>query len=412
MTSGGTLLNLFKEYNISETDQQTLSIFFKRYDISEHNQKIFFAYIDTFKDVGKDLSPLTAQANMKLMMHVVKIIPTNLDQLTSADVKKYKRAIENWQRKDGKPISKATKKSHLVGFKQFIRWGVKEFQNQGYYALLDEIPTKIRVQTKEASDMLTEEEIDRIFAAAKEPRDLALISVLVESGCRAGELVSMEIRHVRFTDEFVWLTFPKSKTRTRTIPLKESMTYLASWLSHHPQRGDPNAPLWISINPIPTKKGGSDRVYKPMSGDTVLHLIHRIADRAGIQKRCYTHLFRHTAATNLSKLWTEMQLRQYMGWNPNSSMPAVYCHLGGSALEDATRTRFGMAEEKKPEPKFKKCPRCKRELPKRAAYCDICGTALTQEAKQAHDTVAQELMKLITSDPDLVAKLAAAIQKQ
>jgi integrase/recombinase XerD len=129
-----------------------------------------------------------------------------------------------------------------------------------------------------------------------------MISVLVESGCRVGELISMQTRHVRFADEFVWLTFTKSKTKSRTLPLKKSMTYLANWLSPHPFKDNESATLWVSLNPIPTKHGRKDQAYQSMSRSTVLSLIHRIADKAGIKKRCYTHLFRHNAATKLSTM--------------------------------------------------------------------------------------------------------------
>lgn len=395
MTSVDELLRILKECNVSET-----------------NQKIVVEYLDTFKDVGRDLSAATIQNNTSIMVHVAKNIKTDLDKLTKADVKAYKRVIKYWMRKDGKPVANATKKQYLVGFKQFIKWAADEYENPAYIKFLDDLKIKLKDKRKDPSDMLTEEEVDKLIQAAREPRDIALISVLAESGCRVGELISSQIRHVKFTSEFAWLTFPEGKTGARTVPLKESIVYLENWLAAHPLRGNENAPLFVSTNMMSATRGAADKNYQPMNADSVLHTIRRLAKRAGITKRIYPHLFRHTCATRLAKVWTEPFMRDYLGWTADSSMPAIYCHLGGRAMEDAARKLHGMEEPKKPEPKFKKCPRCKKELPRRAEYCTVCGTALTQEAKQAHDTVAQELMKLITSDPDLVAKLAAAIQKQ
>jgi Site-specific recombinase XerD len=393
----------------------TLLNFFKEYGISERNQKITLDYIDDFRDTGKGLSKFTIANNTRIMMFILKNLCTDLDKLTKADVKQFKRAVDNYQRKDGKSASKATIKHYLIGFKQFLRWAgeSEEYKNPTYEGLIKSISTKIRLDEKNAADMLTEAEIDRMFAAAKEPRDIALISVLAESGCRVGELVSMEIRHVRFTDEFVWVTFPRSKTKSRTLPLKESMTYLANWLSHHPLKDNERAPLWVSLNSIPAKHGGTDRAYQPMNNGTVLQLVYRIAKKAGIKKRCYTHLFRHTAATKLSRIWTEPRMRTYFGWDTNSPMPSLYSHLGAGDLEDAARDRYGTAEERKPEPQFQKCPRCKRELPRRAEYCDVCGTKLgEQQIQKVDDALASQMRHILLDEhPEFLQQVVLAMTK-
>ncbi len=395
MTSGEELSKILRECNVSET-----------------NQKIVLEYLDTFRDVGRGLSEATVQNNTAIMVHVAKNIETDLDKLTKADVKAYKRAIQNWMRKDGKPISNATKKQYLRGFKQFIKWATDEFENPVYKELLDDVKIKLKGKEKDSSDMLTEDEIDRLIRAARDPRDIAMISVLNESGCRVGELISSKIKHVRFTSDFVWLTFPRGKTGSRTVPLKESIVYLQNWLSVHPRQSDENAPLFVSTNIMSATRGGEAKNYQPMNADSVLHTIRRLAKRAGITKRIYTHLFRHTCATRLAKVWTEPRLRNYLGWTADSSMPAVYCHLGASDLEDAARELYGMEEQKKSEPKFQKCPRCKKELPRRAEYCTVCGTALNQETQQIDEATIATMREIILKDhPEILEKVALAIMQ-
>ena len=402
------------------TYNDTLLNFFKMNDTSQKNQEVALDYIADLADVGKGLSEYTINNNVRIIIFILKCIETDLDKLTKEDIKRYKRFVETYTytkqcpgQCPGKSVSKATKKYYLVGFKQFLKWALKEFDNPNYRELIDSISTTMRVDEKNASDMLTDEEINALFRAAKEPRDLALLSVLAEAGCRVGELVSMQIRHVKFTDEFVWVTLPKSKTRPRALPLKESMTYLANWLSHHPLKDDETAPLWISLNKLPSKKGDSDRAYQKMKTNSVLELIHRLATRAGIKKRCYPHLLRHTAATKLSKEWTEPRMRNYFGWSSHSAMPSVYSHLGAGDLEDAVRERYGTAEERRPEPKFQKCPRCKRELPRRAEYCDVCGTKLGEQQLQKVDEAVVAAMRkvILEENPELLQKVAEVMLK-
>ena len=51
---------------------------------------------------------------------------------------------------------------------------------------------------KNPSDLLTEEEIFKMIEVADNDRDKAIIAVLHESGCREGELVSSQLKHIKF----------------------------------------------------------------------------------------------------------------------------------------------------------------------------------------------------------------------
>jgi len=57
--------------------------------------------------------------------------------------------------------------------------------------------------------------------------------------------------------------------------------------------------------------------------------IKRIAERAGIQKRVYNHLFRHTSATEKSGILTDSMMDEYFGWIQGSRMTRIYVHRSG-----------------------------------------------------------------------------------
>ncbi len=418
------MTSLYKNYKYLEPhyitggyilrDEKFLFSFFEKNNTSKRNQEIAWRYIDKyFRDPGSGLSEATVQNNIDILSVILKFVDTDLDNLTQDDVDTFKIGISKYKKNNGQPIAKASMKHYYVGFKQFLKWAAREYHKPEYRDLSENFSTKLKTKKKNASDLLTEQEIDKIFAAAIHPRDRAILSVLSESGCRAGELVSMQIKHVKFTNEFVWVTFPQSKTTPRAVPLKESMIYLSAWLTHHPLKYDEEAPLWVSLNPISATKGGGDRAYQPMPRSAVLELVHRLANKAGIKKRCYTHLFRHCAATKMSKEWTEPRMRNFFGWSTHSAMPSVYSHLGAGDFEEAMRKLCGTAEERKPEPKFQKCPRCKRELPKRAEYCDVCGTKLgKQQVQKADDDLASQMRRILLEEhPEILQKIVLAMTK-
>lgn len=68
---------------------------------------------------------------------------------------------------------------------------------------------------------------------------------------------------------------------------------------------DQNSPLWTTSYAI---KGKYNRLT-----DMALHFQLKIlAKKAGITKRIYPHLFRHTRATHLAEHLTDSQLKRFL----------------------------------------------------------------------------------------------------
>jgi integrase len=102
-------------------------------------------------------------------------------------------------------------------------------------------------------DTLTEEEVKRMVEVSTHPRDRALIITLYESGCRVGELLSIQIKHVSFENP-VTRIIVSGKKGMRRIPLIDSTSYLAEWINSHPLRKNRNAPLWVGIGTVGRNK--------------------------------------------------------------------------------------------------------------------------------------------------------------
>src|SRR5262249_24985155 len=111
------------------------------------------------------------------------------------------------------------------------------------------------------------------------------------------------------------------KTGKRTVLLVSSAPALSIWLAHHPFRDQPDCPLWVHYD--------YTRVPKQLRYSSIRSLLRRLCARAGIRKRIYPHLFRHSRATFLvaSGAMNEQQAKQYFGWTPDSTMLGIYAHL-------------------------------------------------------------------------------------
>jgi hypothetical protein len=145
--------------------------------------------------------------------------------------------------------------------------------------------------------------------------------------------------------------------------------------------------------------------------------LKEIVDRAGIKKRVYPHLFRHSRATHLANHLTESQLKQYLGWVQGSSMASVYVHLSGRDVDQALLALNGInANKEKEAEKFKAidCPRCKNRNSPISKFCSSCGLALDVKTAIEADETRRRADKLITElikEPRVIDVLVEAIER-
>jgi len=85
----------------------------------------------------------------------------------------------------------------------------------------------------------------RLIASCESLRNRALVHVLYESGARAGEILSLKVGDVQF-DRLGATVVVKGKTGMRRIRLIESVPDIQRWIAVHPNRNNPEAPLFPS----------------------------------------------------------------------------------------------------------------------------------------------------------------------
>jgi hypothetical protein len=118
------------------------------------------------------------------------------------------------------------------------------------------------------------------------------------------------------------------------------------------------------------------------SHSTFLRVLDRAKRKAGIKKRIYPHLFRHSRATHLAQDFTEQELKVIFGWSGGSRMPATYVHLSGGDIDRKILEKHGIIihgeECKKEQPlRLKICPNCKEKNSPNANFCMVCGAAIS-----------------------------------
>ena len=142
----------------------------------------------------------------------------------------------------------------------------------------------------------------------------------------------------------------------------------------------------------------------------------KITRKAGIKKRVYPHLFRHSRATHLASHLTEAQMKQYFGWVQASKMASVYVHLSGRDVDKALLRLNGIeVEEDREELKFKPkiCPRCKAKNSPDAKFCSNCGFCLDEKTAIQLEELrakADKLMSELVKNPKVLDALLEAVE--
>jgi integrase/recombinase XerD len=393
-----TVLNEF-ESNKVKKEKLTIDHFFMGKDeyneLSETDREITHRYINSIVNDTEMKSSSTIHYNVVIMRFVLRNVKNNLNNLTIDDIDDIKVGINQWKKAldNSKSVSQATKKQYFIGIKRFLYWYANRYKKPEYLDLAHQIKVSGKYKRKNSKDMLTDSEIKAMIKTAINSRDKAIIATLAESGCRIGEILNCKIGDVTFHNNGCDLNISKSKTPDgiRIVPLGSASYYLENYIIQHPLRSNPKAPLWVNI-----KIGNMNK----MKYQSVYEMIKKVAEESGVTKRIHPHLFRHSAATSLSKTFNEFELKKFMGWHENSTVPSNYIHLDDEDIKFAVYSkRYGLVEiEKNDKEETGKCPRCGVIMPTNIDICQRCkfvvNPDLRSNIEKREQVMAEMLAKL------------------
>jgi integrase/ribosomal protein L40E len=258
-------------------------------------------------------------------------------------------------------------------------------------------------------DILSQEEIKKLADSCLNPRDRALILLLYESGARAGEIIGINLRDVKF-DEYGAVIMLNGKTGMRRVRVIDCVPDIKVWLNNHPRAKDQKAPLFIELRGKFNNLGNHA---------TLANILKAAKRRSGLTKRIYPHLFRHSRATHLAQDFTEQELKIIFGWSGGSKMPATYVHLSGADLDRKMLQKRGIISElgKKQKEELKPiiCKNCNCENSATARFCSQCGIAFYIKDAIDKDTEKKDAIKLLDSilkDDDLKGILMKKVMEK
>lgn len=241
-------------------------------------------------------------------------------------------------------------------------------------------------------DLLYRKDVDAMLQATHNIRNRAFITLALATGQRIDALRTFRLKHITMDGNTMDIRLNEEEAALKgasgTIPLLWAKHYVREWYESHPYRDDPEAALFC---PLPDGRGLNDpnaEAKEPMHKESWRGILNRIADRAGLEKKVYPHLFRATAITRMAtQSIGDQAIKNLVGWSEDSSQFSTYVALADELSNDTIRQDLGLptSESGVPvvgRPTLEECPNCGDRLPEGAERCLTCQTALTHSAAE------------------------------
>lgn len=373
-------------YNYDRIITRTFALMEK--DLSQNNVKIIKKFNRVL--VNESLSDARRSKILGTLLSLSRMLEKDWEDIDKEDIEELVYKFNKKFSKDGQETN--TTSDHKKILKNFYRWfkfGAREQKEVGDPEETSWIRVRKPRENLTADMLITEAEKNSLLKACGDSlRDRAFVHAFSDLGCRPGEILTRQIKHVKFDDKGA-IVVVDGKTGPRPVRVVECVPDLAAYIEKHPRNSEPDAPLWIAMDE--TKFG------KAWSYHSMRKRLQRICDIAQIHKRIWPNLFRHTGATKTGMFLTESLQKKRYGWSSGSKMPGRYEHMMNSDVEDAILKHYGISngkgEDRVSRPKM--CHICGISNAFDANMCSKCGRPLDLEFAEKMESERKEREKML-----------------
>lgn len=254
-----------------------------------------------------------------LLPHLAAAGVTDMAGITSAELNSLTAGLlDGSASRSGRALSKASAASYGRTINAWLSWVAQQAgETQTARA-------KLPRERKRVLDTLSRPEMAAIEDAADSERDKLIVRLLSDTGMRVGELLGLTAADVRVAEGRNVVKVRGKGDRERLVPVRPA---LAKRLLRHATKTRPrdatSSRLFLGNRRSP-RTGG----YEPLTPSGVDQLIRDLAVRAGLTKRVYPHLFRHSFITNyLRSGGSPILAAQIVGHESLGMITSTYQHL-------------------------------------------------------------------------------------
>jgi site-specific recombinase XerD len=164
--------------------------------------------------------------------------------------------------------------------------------------------------------VLSQSEIQRMFDVCDNLKHKTILAVLYSTGIRVSELLNLKWKHIDRSRMVINIIAGKGK-KDRQVPLNNQLiTILEKYYKQYRTREYVFA-------------GQKDERYSERS---VGEVVKQLSEKAGINKRVYTHLIRHCSFTHMVEEGTDINIIQKIAGHSNVKTTHIYTHISHNII--------------------------------------------------------------------------------
>ena len=171
-------------------------------------------------------------------------------------------------------------------------------------------------QSKKLPIVLSQDEIQRMFNVCFNLKHKVILTLIYSCGLRVSELINLKWSHIDRSRMIINIIQAKGK-KDRQIALPAAII-----------------PLLVKYyRQYKSKVYVLNGHYLPQYSERSTGMvIKQLAQKAGINKRVYTHLIRHCTFTHMVESGTDINLIQKIAGHSNVKTTMIYCHLSDNLI--------------------------------------------------------------------------------
>ena len=164
--------------------------------------------------------------------------------------------------------------------------------------------------------VLSQSEVQRMFDVCENLKHKTILALLYSTGMRVSELINLKWENIDRERMVINIIQAKGK-KDRQVPLNEQLIELLTkyWNEYKPKEYVLNGQFSIQY---------SDR--------SVGQVMKQLAEKAGINKRVYTHLMRHNSFTHMVENGVDINLIQRLAGHSSVKITAIYTHISHNLI--------------------------------------------------------------------------------
>jgi len=374
-------------------------------EISEKNKRIVGGFLTSLQ--AENISPQRIKKYLTCLRNILKGMNTSMDKFGKKEFEKIMAGI------NGRNLATSTKDDYSTTLKKIMKhihgveWSSKPFP------CLKASSKKARRKKIEKSQLLTDDDVNRIIAATDSVMYKALIAIAFDSGARPSEILTLNVGSVELEEGYTRINIRESKTDVRSVVVIDADRYIKMWLQIHPYRNDLNSPLFLT--------SGKLKFLDPSAYNVTLK---RIVKKANLKKHVWAYLFRHSAITRcLNDGWSETMVKKRFGHGTDSKELITYEHLVSEQIDTYALNmhKQKLAGEKikgivKPEITCNYCKTVNSDKDKHCLHCgrpiNLKGFVETEDRREKlNDFVIEVFQRAMEKNPEL-RRIAIDIAKE